>query len=116
MVIGTLVFVISSVLCGCVPRGDFAEANQWVFYGMAVALVLAFICSLFHLGTRVTGTPESAGAPKPTGPGESGESGDPVEPGAVRRARRTVAAAAARCRTPVARCFQVPNDTHLSAC
>lgn len=50
-------------------RMDFAQANQWVFYGMAIALVLAFICSLFHPGTRVTG---ARGA---TGPGE------PVEPG-----------------------------------
>lgn len=46
-------------------RMDFAEANRWVFYGMAIALVLAFVCSLFHPGTRVTGT---------TGPGE------PVDP------------------------------------
>ncbi len=40
---------------------DFAEANQWVFYGMAVALGLAFLCTLLHPGTRVTdggrGTP-----------------------------------------------------------
>lgn len=40
-------------------RLDFAEANQWVFCGMAIALGLAFICSLFHLGTRVTSTQES---------------------------------------------------------
>ncbi|QHY95569.1 Multidrug resistance protein 3 [Streptomyces sp. S4.7] len=59
-------------------RMDFAQANQWVFYGMAIALVLAFICSLFHPGTRVTGTPEPTGAPERTGPGEPGE---PVEPG-----------------------------------
>ncbi|MFI2288439.1 hypothetical protein [Streptomyces niveus] len=37
-------------------RLDFAEANQWVFYGMAIALGLASICSLFHPGTRVTST------------------------------------------------------------
>lgn len=36
-------------------RADFAEANQWVFYGMAAALVLAFLCALAHPGTRVTG-------------------------------------------------------------
>lgn len=36
-------------------RLDFAEANQVVFYGMAGALALAFVCSGFHPGTRVTG-------------------------------------------------------------
>ncbi|KOG31378.1 MFS transporter [Streptomyces resistomycificus] len=35
-------------------RMDFAEANQWVFYGMAIALGIAFLCSLMHPGTRVT--------------------------------------------------------------
>ncbi len=35
-------------------RMDFAEANQWVFYGMAIALGIAFLCSLRHPGTRVT--------------------------------------------------------------
>ncbi|WP_253800645.1 MFS transporter [Kitasatospora paracochleata] len=35
---------------------DFAQANQVVFYGMAVALGLAFLCSLTHPGTRVTAT------------------------------------------------------------
>ncbi|MEU7115796.1 MFS transporter [Streptomyces sp. NPDC046182] len=35
-------------------RMDFAEANQWVFYGMAIALAVAFVCSLAHPGTRVT--------------------------------------------------------------
>ncbi|MEW2633784.1 MFS transporter [Streptomyces sp. NPDC048389] len=38
-------------------RLDFAEANQWVFYGMAIALALAFLCALLHPGTRVTGHP-----------------------------------------------------------
>ena len=33
---------------------DFAEANQWVFYGMAIALGIAFLCALRHPGTRVT--------------------------------------------------------------
>ncbi|WP_329564264.1 hypothetical protein OG711_17860 [Streptomyces uncialis] len=37
-------------------RTDLAEANQWVFYGMAAALALAFLCALAHPGTRVTGT------------------------------------------------------------
>ncbi|MFI6144591.1 MFS transporter [Streptomyces sp. NPDC051109] len=34
---------------------DFAEANQWVFYGMAIALGLACLCTFLHPGTRVTG-------------------------------------------------------------
>ncbi|MFI1400074.1 MFS transporter [Streptomyces sp. NPDC020681] len=38
-------------------RMDFAEANQWVFYGMAIALGIAFLCSLWHPGTRVTEEP-----------------------------------------------------------
>src|SRR5690606_10858537 len=35
-------------------RMDFAEANQWVFYGMAIALGIAFLFSLRHPGGRVT--------------------------------------------------------------
>ncbi|MDX3506334.1 MFS transporter [Streptomyces sp. ATCC51928] len=35
-------------------RMDFAQANQWVFYGMAIALAVAFLISLRHPGTRVT--------------------------------------------------------------
>ncbi|MFE5615792.1 MFS transporter [Streptomyces sp. NPDC056524] len=35
-------------------RLDFAEANQWVFYGMAIALAVAFVCALAHPGTQVT--------------------------------------------------------------
>src|SRR5690606_39740410 len=31
VVAGTLVFVVSSVLCGCVPRGDFAQTWLIVF-------------------------------------------------------------------------------------
>ncbi|MFK4596622.1 EmrB/QacA subfamily drug resistance transporter [Streptomyces pristinaespiralis] len=41
-------------------RMDFAEANQWVFYGMAVALAVAFLCALRHPGTRVTEEPAPA--------------------------------------------------------
>ncbi|WP_443067927.1 MFS transporter [Streptomyces sp. NBC_01351] len=42
-------------------RMDFAEANQWVFYGMSIALGMAFLCTLLHPGTRVTGeTTETA--------------------------------------------------------
>ncbi|MDX2405429.1 MFS transporter [Streptomyces microflavus] len=35
-------------------RMDFAQANQWVFYGMAIALAVAFLFALRHPGTRVT--------------------------------------------------------------
>ncbi|MFI2212142.1 MFS transporter [Streptomyces sp. NPDC020141] len=49
---------------GDAVRMDFAEANQWVFYGMAIALALAFLCALAHPGTRVT-----SAAPDP-GPAE----------------------------------------------
>jgi MFS family permease len=41
-------------------RMDFAEANQWVFYGMAVVLAVAFLCALRHPGTRVTEEPAPA--------------------------------------------------------
>lgn len=37
-------------------RMDFAEANQWVFHGMAIALGIAFLCALRHPGGRVTPT------------------------------------------------------------
>ncbi|MFJ7073755.1 MFS transporter [Streptomyces sp. NPDC098781] len=33
-------------------RMDFAEANQWVFYGMAIALGVGFLCALRHPGGR----------------------------------------------------------------
>lgn len=54
-------------------RLDFAEANQWVFYGMALALGIAYLCALRHPGTRVTGdapvrTPEGE-APATRGDG-----------------------------------------------
>lgn len=48
-------------------RMDFAEANQWVFYGMAIALGVAFLCSVLHPGTRVTGTPEQEPRQEPAG-------------------------------------------------
>ncbi|MET9734602.1 MFS transporter [Streptomyces sp. NPDC006458] len=41
-------------------RMDFAEANQWVFYGMAVALGIAFLCALRHPGDRVVEAPADA--------------------------------------------------------
>ncbi|WP_174864641.1 MFS transporter [Streptomyces spinoverrucosus] len=40
-------------------RMDFAEANQWVFYGMAIALGIAFLCALRHPGGRAV-TPARA--------------------------------------------------------
>ncbi|MFJ3789648.1 MFS transporter [Kitasatospora sp. NPDC090091] len=46
-------------------RHDFAAANGPVLYGMAVALAVAFVCALFHPGTRVTAEtaqPEKAAA------------------------------------------------------
>ncbi|MER6916311.1 MFS transporter [Streptomyces sp. NPDC000594] len=49
-------------------RMDFAEANQWVFHGMALALVAAFLCALAHPGTRVTAAGPGAPAPGPGGP------------------------------------------------
>ncbi|MGZ3099733.1 MFS transporter [Streptomyces sp. H72] len=33
-------------------RMDFAEANQWVFYGMALALAVGYFCALRHPGGR----------------------------------------------------------------
>lgn len=49
-------------------RLDFAEANQWVFYGMAIALAVAYVCAHLHPGTRVTGeTAAESPAPSTTG-------------------------------------------------
>ncbi|MFE5944757.1 MFS transporter [Streptomyces sp. NPDC056480] len=42
---------------------DFAQANQWVFYGMAVALGLGFLCAVRHPGDRAV--PKE---PEPTPP------------------------------------------------
>jgi hypothetical protein len=45
-------------------RMDFAEANQWVFYGMAIALGVAFLCALRHPGGKAgTADPAEAGEP-----------------------------------------------------
>ncbi|MEV6318242.1 MFS transporter [Streptomyces sp. NPDC051776] len=49
-------------------RMDFAEANQVVFFCMAGALAIAFICSGFHPGTRVAGGDDGAQQPE-TGAG-----------------------------------------------
>ncbi|MEV7178106.1 MFS transporter [Kitasatospora sp. NPDC093679] len=35
-------------------RADFAAANRPVLYGMAAALAVAFLCALWHPGTRIT--------------------------------------------------------------
>ncbi|MCV2460813.1 MFS transporter [Streptomyces sp. ICN988] len=65
-------------------RLDFAEANQWVFYGMAVALAVGYFCALRHPGGRAqnrNARPDrAAGAPSPapdparpvTGPHDAG--------------------------------------------
>lgn len=55
-------------------RLDFAEANQWVFYGMAIALGIAYLCALRHPGTRVTGdTPTGRHVrPERGAPGDGG--------------------------------------------
>ncbi|WP_432094462.1 MFS transporter [Streptomyces sp. bgisy100] len=58
-------------------RMDFAEANQVVFACMAGALALAFVCSLLHPGTRVTGAPDE----RDPGTGPGGPSGPPGVPG-----------------------------------
>ncbi|ANB06936.1 hypothetical protein SAM40697_2978 [Streptomyces ambofaciens] len=42
-------------------RRDFAEADQWVFYGMAVALALGYCCALRHSGGRAA-TPSTRAA------------------------------------------------------
>ena len=44
---------IQDKIMGAVQLG-YAEANQVVFYGMAVALVIAFVVALAHPGGRVT--------------------------------------------------------------
>ena len=43
-------------------RTDFAEANQWVFYGMAIALGIAFLCALRHPGGTVNAKVEEPAA------------------------------------------------------
>lgn len=48
-------------------RMDFAEANQWVFYGMAIALAVGFLCALRHPGGRGGTTEQEETPPKPTG-------------------------------------------------
>ncbi|MFJ5777020.1 MFS transporter [Streptomyces sp. NPDC093094] len=43
-------------------RMDFAEANQWVFYGMAIALGIAFLVALRHPGGTAVTSAASTGA------------------------------------------------------
>ncbi|WP_078948026.1 MFS transporter [Streptomyces griseus] len=43
-------------------RMDFAEANQWVFYGMAIALGIGFLCALRHPAGREPGAAEALDA------------------------------------------------------
>ncbi|WP_167155860.1 MFS transporter [Streptomyces sp. MBT27] len=59
VIIGTLVFVISSVLCGCVPKGDFAQTWLIVFratQGLGAALLfpaaLAVVVAVFPVERR----------------------------------------------------------------
>lgn len=60
-------------------RLDFAEANQWVFYGMAIALAVGYLCAHRHPGTRVTG---DSATPAPEHPdGASGRSAAGDAPG-----------------------------------
>ncbi|MFE6595138.1 hypothetical protein [Streptomyces sp. NPDC057781] len=42
-------------------RMDFAEANQWVFYGMAVALAVGYCCALRHPGGRAATDEDDTG-------------------------------------------------------
>ncbi|OQQ18637.1 MFS transporter [Streptomyces sp. M41(2017)] len=59
VIIGTLVFVISSVLCGCVPKGDFAQTWLIIFratQGLGAALLfpaaLAVVVAVFPVERR----------------------------------------------------------------
>ncbi|MCX4740718.1 MFS transporter [Streptomyces antibioticus] len=63
-------------------RMDFAEANQWVFYGMAIALGIGFLCALRHPGGAGTQTAadESANAPAPQAPSPSPAPASPTSP------------------------------------
>ncbi|MFJ1703788.1 MFS transporter [Kitasatospora sp. NPDC088346] len=70
---------VDSTLLGQI-RADFAEANQRVFYGMAAALAVAFVCALRHPGTRVTEATEPAEAQEATAATAATEPAGPVEP------------------------------------
>ncbi|MFI8420985.1 MFS transporter [Streptomyces sp. NPDC085479] len=53
---------------------DFAQANQWVFYGMAIALAVGYLFALRHPGGHGAATrrPEDAGAAAGSGAGAAG--------------------------------------------
>ncbi|MFF3616450.1 MFS transporter [Streptomyces sp. NPDC002580] len=46
-------------------RMDFAEANQWVFNGMAIALAVGFLCAVRHPGDKGAGTAGAVGDETP---------------------------------------------------
>ncbi|MFD4968624.1 MFS transporter [Streptomyces sp. NPDC058417] len=59
VVVGTLVFVVSSILCGCVPKGDFAQTWMIIFravQGLGAALLfpaaLAVVVAVFPVERR----------------------------------------------------------------
>ncbi|MFC7897009.1 MFS transporter [Streptomyces sp. NPDC057381] len=63
-------------------RMDFAEANQWIFYGMAIALAVGYFCALRHPGGRATpqdgmasqdGTPPTERRPRDSARSENGD-------------------------------------------
>ncbi|WP_217244892.1 MFS transporter [Streptomyces sp. AC602_WCS936] len=57
-------------------RMDFAEANQWIFYGMAIALAIGYFCALRHPGGRVA--PQDGTTPAgPPGPPDSARASRP---------------------------------------
>ncbi|MFF2367123.1 MFS transporter [Streptomyces sp. NPDC058122] len=60
-------------------RMDFAEANQYVFYGMAIALAVGFLCALRHPGGRGGAAEGSEG--KAEGPGGGTEREKPPAAG-----------------------------------
>lgn len=46
-------------------RMNFAEANKWVFYGMAIALGIGYLCALRHPGGRAQDRAEEKPARDP---------------------------------------------------
>lgn len=63
-------------------RMDFAEANQWVFYGMAAAMALAFLVALRHPGgvAPAQGADAASEGASSTGGAEPGSSGNERDP------------------------------------
>ncbi|MFF9814472.1 MFS transporter [Streptomyces sp. NPDC014006] len=56
-------------------RRDFAEANQWVFYGMAIALGVGYLCALRHPGGRAGRETDPEQRRSETGTGQRPPSG-----------------------------------------